>query len=199
MPAVARAARAPETGQRRKRKRPRTRRFAAQKPTVATREAPARIIKGRRLCSKVHSLAKVLYLAYQILASFRAVRTCGVHQLVKGLHLHVLAPVLFDYVLFCFTGTYPRPSLWPSACCPHLTGKLVVRASPSYNILVSYLVFVLFVFLPRIACREERRAQLFVLILCFLYFIALLTLGKFIHFLGMLACDHGNRPSQVLD
>ena len=38
---------------------------------------------------------------------------------------------------------------------------------------------------------------------CFLYFIALLTLvGPFyfgIPFLGMLACDHGNWPSQVLD
>ena len=24
---------------------------------------------------------------------------------------------LFYFILFCFTGTYPRPSLWPSACC----------------------------------------------------------------------------------
>ena len=28
----------------------------------------------------------------------------------------VFSPLLY-FVLFCFTGTYPRPSLWPSACC----------------------------------------------------------------------------------
>ena len=68
------------------------------------------------------------------------------------------------------------------------------------------LLLVLFCFSPRIACRGERRAPLFVLVLLFLVFyrfIALLTLGGpfcfGIPFLGMLACNHGNWPSQVLD
>ena len=47
------------------------------------------------------------------------------------------------------------------------------------------------------------RGTKLLLAFCFLYFIALLTLGGpfyfGIPFLGTLACDHGNWPSQVLD
>ena len=73
---------------------------------------------------------------------------------------------------------------------------------PHLYVFVLYFVFCFRSFSPRIACRGERRAPLFVLILLFLVFHrpadpwGSILFG--ISFLGISVCDHGNRPSQVL-
>ena len=72
----------------------------------------------------------------------------GVEALISCLGL-AKAGFLFSppycVALFCFTGTYPRPSLWPSACCSLLLGSWWC-ARPHLCIFVFYFVFVLFCF-----------------------------------------------------
>ena len=74
----------------------------------------------------------------------------------------VLAPVLFFFVLFYW---HVPPAL-PLAVCLLHTGKLVVHG-PTF---IFYILFYFRSFSPRIACRGERGAPLFVPILLFLVF-----------------------------
>ena len=59
----------------------------------------------------------------------------------------VLAPVLF--VLFCFTGTYPRPSRWPPAWFLSMqVGVLALGWSVLFYLILFYFVLFLLVRIP---------------------------------------------------
>ena len=102
---------------------------------------------------------------------------------------------LFYFVSFCFYW-YVSPSLHLAACLLPCTGRLVVRASP-----YSYLCCISF-FSPRIACRGAEGSTIFLIFLFTVVYRPADPRGSIIFsypFRGMLACDHGNRPSQVLE
>ena len=79
-------------------------------------------------------------------------------------------------------------------------GTHVVRACPSLYFCVVFCFLFSFFFTSHSVQRGAEGSTICSDSFCFLYFIALLTLGGpsnvGVPFLGMLVCDHGNRPSQ---
>ena len=77
------------------------------------------------------------------------------------------------FILFCFTGTYPRPSLWPSACSLATGGWWWWCARQHLSCILGRIYHIFFA--PRKACRgERRRAPLFVLNLSTYHLLSLL-------------------------
>ena len=105
---------------------------------------------------------------------------------------------LFYFIFVLFYWHVPPPL--PLAIYLLHTGKLVVHG-PTF-IFYIFLLFFSFFFTSHSAQRGAGGSTI-CSDSCFLYFIALLTLGGpfyfGIPFIGTLACDHGNWPSQVLD